>query len=344
MGLFLGRLIAFSLTITLLLFFISITSRAVLTRSTWMNSSLQTKHCFVSPSASLLLFEKLALAERLWEQSVADRQRMLDGSGPRDFPDGYIYPYNVWDFARPSYFCPHDLERVGTLGDGGKVVCGMSRYEKVSPGPSADENSAPTLIVYSFGVNDDSSFEARLLERTNAEIWGYDFSVDSWAGDIPSSHLSRAHFKKAGISNQTSENEPAFFTIQDLMAINGHSYIDVVKMDIEGAEFNALRSLTAFINSATHSDSNTMATMPFGQILVEIHLMPDAPSLQIPRDIHEWIGWWEDLEKLGLRPVNNEDNWIGDVGQGKPWFMEVSSSRPFQKTSAFDIPAPVYLD
>merc|ERR1712098_765903 len=70
---------------------------------------------------------RLAHAGKLWEQSVKDRQQMISAFGSRTrFPDGYIYPYNVWDFARPSFFCPHDLERVGTLGDGGKVVCDPS--------------------------------------------------------------------------------------------------------------------------------------------------------------------------------------------------------------------------
>ncbi len=70
-------------------------------------------------------------------------------------------------------------------------------------------------------------------------------------------------------------------------------------------------------------DSNE-TTLPFGQLLVEIHVMQDGPSFHIPRDIYSWMEWWAALERLGLRPVNNEDNWIGDVGYGKPRFMEVS--------------------
>ena len=35
------------------------------------------------------------------------------------------------------------------------------------------------LVVYSFGVNDDSSFEEELLTETNTEIIAVDFSVDS---------------------------------------------------------------------------------------------------------------------------------------------------------------------
>ncbi|KAK7229765.1 hypothetical protein V2G26_001935 [Clonostachys chloroleuca] len=212
------------------------------------------------------------------------------------FPDGYIYPYNIWDFARPSFFCPHDLERVGTLGDGGKVVCGMSQYENISPGPSSASNNAPELIVYSFGVSDDSSFEASLLERTNAKIWGYDFSVESWSDD---------------------NANPPMYTVQDVMRMNGHSYVDIIKMDIEGAEFDALTSLIHFIQS---EDSH--GNMPFGQLLLEIHFMRDPKGFSIPKTLRSWVDWWESLEQMGLRPVNNEGNWIGDAQFGRPRFME----------------------
>lgn len=281
------------------------------------------------------LHDKLEHAEKLWSQAVKDRQVMLAAYPPHTkFPDGYISPYNVWDFARPSFFCPHDLERVGKLADGGKVVCGMSRYERESPGPSSADNfnTGWPLIVYSFGVSDDSSFEAALLQRTNAEIWGYDYSVDGWAKEVtslPTKQSSRAHFKKAAISHTTDESQrPPRYSVQDLMKINGHKYVDIVKMDIEGAEFDAL---TALVNSLRAQDVGEV-TLPFGQLLIEIHFMPTNGDLHIPKNIESWMDWFGALEDLGLRPVNNEDNWIGDVGYGKPRFMEVS---PFASTAGF---------
>jgi hypothetical protein len=274
------------------------------------------------------LRDKLALAERLWEQAVVDREAMASRMGyDKPFPDGYNNPFNIWDFARPSFFSPHDMERVGTLGDGGKVVCGMSRYETFSPGPSSPTNPARELVVYSFGVNDDSSFEAALLQRTNAQIWGYDYSVDKWAKHIPSHRLSRAHFKKAGIGKETDETkQPPFYNVQDLMKINGHDYVDVVKMDIEGYEYDALTSLVDFIASTPNGNHN--GSLPFGQLLVEMHLYDGARPHGSPENIRKWMEWWAALEKLGLRPANNEDNWIGDVVYGKPRFMEVGCFVP----------------
>jgi hypothetical protein len=265
-----------------------------------------------------LLEQRLAHAEKLWQQAVEDRKPMADHMGNEgDFPDEYVSPYNVWDFARPSFFCPHDLERVGTLGDGGKVVCGMTRYERESPGPSTNENPAPELIMYSFGVFGDSSFEADMLRRTNAHIWGYDYSVGQWAHHITEDQYSRAHFSKMGISNVTDlASDPPMISVQDLMKQNGHTYVDIIKMDIEGAEFDVMTSLIE------HTIAQGQDTLPFGQLLVEIHFMVEPSAFSQPRSLAAWMEWWTSLEKMGLRPVNNEDNWIGDEVYGKPRFIE----------------------
>lgn len=120
--------------------------------------------------------------------------------------------YVVWDFFNPSYTCPWDMERIGQLGDGGKWVCGLSKYIEFSEmaesgeGASATSSSSSTkglskkteedgedgdgaeeddgkhgdkLVVYSFGVRDDSSFEEVMLSETNAEVVAVDFSVGS---------------------------------------------------------------------------------------------------------------------------------------------------------------------
>lgn len=61
--------------------------------------------------------------------------------------------------------------------DGGKWVCGMSRIAK-----------KPDCVVYSFGINGESSFEAEVLDRTECQLWGYDFSVSD-VRDLQSDRL-----------------------------------------------------------------------------------------------------------------------------------------------------------
>ena len=53
----------------------------------------------------------------------------------------------MWDFFPITYGC-NQLGRVGNLGDGGKYVCGLQQLGGVQE-----------CVVYSFGVNDDISFE-----------------------------------------------------------------------------------------------------------------------------------------------------------------------------------------
>lgn len=270
-------------------------------------------------SASKTL-DDLHLAEELWQQSVHDRTTMLAQGFSAD-PDkaiqDFISPYNVWDLFRPTFFCPFDLERVGKLGDGGKWVCGMSRYEALSPGPSSEVSPETTMVVYSFGVEHDSSFEAALLARTNAEIWGFDYSVSAWAEEVPES--SRAHFEKAAIAGSTDrEQEPPRLAVADIMAENGHRFVDVMKMDIESAEFGALRAL---MDATEQQAGDVMGTktLPVGQLLVELHL---TSKEGVPRTVRDLVDFFERLERLGMRPVWNEHNWIGDVGSGHPRFIE----------------------
>jgi len=45
------------------------------------------------------------------------------------------------DFFIPAFQCPHKVERVGTLGDGGKWVCGLDRVAKQDK-----------CVIYSFGL------------------------------------------------------------------------------------------------------------------------------------------------------------------------------------------------
>lgn len=64
-----------------------------------------------------------------------------------------------------------------------------------------------------------------MLERTNCEIWGYDFSVTSFGTNMAPGMASRAHFTQAGIGDTDPTRDPPFYTIQDLMAQNGHDYM-----------------------------------------------------------------------------------------------------------------------
>jgi len=280
-----------------------------------------------TPEHKALLRQRMALSERSWEKSVELRGQMAkqhhDYPSIPFFPVDFLrYPYTIWDFFPPTWTCPLDVQRVGRLGDGGKWVCGMSVYESLPASePTAsidDESQAPVglpqdgLVVYSFGINDESSFEAELLERVpSARIWGYDFSVDAWGPQITQEIRARTHFKKVGLGKQDSHaSDPPFWTLPSLMKENGHEYIDILKVDVEGSEYDALDTvMDAFERTRSASGKGVL---PVGQVMIELHL-GDGVNLNgtsggAQVDFHRFRTWWERLEKMGMRPAWMEIN------------------------------------
>lgn len=59
---------------------------------------------------------------------------------PASFNSTDSHRFVEGDFFPPAFNCPHELERIGNLGDGGKWVCGLSRIE-----------DKPDCVIYSFG-------------------------------------------------------------------------------------------------------------------------------------------------------------------------------------------------
>jgi hypothetical protein len=89
------------------------------------------------------------------------------------------------------------------------------------------------------------------------------------------------------------------------MAQNSHSYIDILKIDIEGSEYAAL---DAFMDSCEMA-----GVMPVGQIMIELHLVDDAHV-----NFERFKKWWERLERFGMRPVWLEVNLLAvTLGNGK---------------------------
>jgi Methyltransferase domain len=52
-----------------------------------------------------------------------------------------LFFVNTGDFFIPAFQCPHHVERIGVLGDGGKWVCGVERIAKQEK-----------CVIYSFGA------------------------------------------------------------------------------------------------------------------------------------------------------------------------------------------------
>lgn len=236
---------------------------------------------------------RIERAERVYQKVIADRKDLIQKFGPtsRDivmFPsDKNPWPaYTVWSFFPPSFNCPHELERVGALGDGGKWACGMSRLEHKRD-----------CIIYTFGMNYETSFEAEILERTrHCQVWGYDYRSNSFGSHIKNNY--RSHFFSWSLANtdsHESHDQPKLYTLKTLLQLNNHNFIDVLKIDIEGWEFETLAQIVQpYISSGE--------PLPFGQLIVELHTWD--------KKFNEFLLWWEMLEQAGLRPFMNEVNLV----------------------------------
>lgn len=140
-------------------------------------------------------------------------------------------------------------------------------------------------IIYSFGIGEDISFDMALINHHNCYVFGFDPTPRSinW---IKSQNLpENFHFYGYGISNKSGfmdfylPKNPEHVsgsivvqnhldrkekitvkmkTFEDISLELGHKHIDILKMDIEGAEYKVIESILK---------SNVTIT----QILIEFH-------------------------------------------------------------------------
>ncbi|KAI9852649.1 MAG: hypothetical protein M1838_006106 [Thelocarpon superellum] len=193
-------------------------------------------------------------------------------------------PYTIWDFFPPAWTCPWDMQRVGQLGDGGKWVCGMSLYE---------EQTDPPTVMYSFGVNNRSTFEAEMLVRSNVEIFAFDHSTEGLEAPLTAEQRSRVQFMKLVLGGEDQlQREPPIYTLNTLMQLHEHEYIDILKIDIEGAEYAALDAVMNEFQGRP---------LPLGQVIISMHL-EDKTDITFPR----FYEWWERLESYGMRATSFE--------------------------------------
>lgn len=123
---------------------------------------------------------------------------------------------------------------------------------------------------------------------------------------------SRSHFYPYALGNTTDTHEyPPTDTLAALMKANNHTFIDLLKIDIEGAEFE---SLAEMIRSSS-------SVLPFGQLQLEIHAL-NSEYAEFPK----FLGWWESLEKAGLRPFWTETN-LGHVNLDQSALPDVTEVR-----------------
>ncbi|KAH9957261.1 methyltransferase domain-containing protein [Lactifluus volemus] len=282
---------------------------------TLYQSSSASRRPLINPSiVHQALSARVRRAERAYQKSLRTRDVLIAkvGPAPRDVslfpPDKEPWPpYTVCEgLLPPAFFCPHELERVGDLGDGGKWFCGLSRLQEKED-----------CIVYSIGHPASASFEAELLARTrHCQLFLFDHTTSSLPSalssptSLPSAlgefyaslDASRAHLKPYRIANFDAHamgDSPKTYTLESLMRKNGHTHIDVLKIDLEGWEFDALAT---FLVPSPDFTSERPRVPPVSQMLLELHLWN--------REFPYLLSWWSVLERAGFRAVAREPNLV----------------------------------
>jgi FkbM family methyltransferase len=142
----------------------------------------------------------------------------------------------------------------------------------------------PGAIIYSGGVGGDISFELDLIRRFGVTIQIFDPSPIA-QNTVNSADSSNLLFKPVGLAasdhascsvgggnggktwfKKGGDNSVPCTTLQAEMAKNGHQYIDLLKIDIEGFEYEVLEACID-------------AQIPIKQICLEFHdFFPDIPK------------------------------------------------------------------
>ncbi|CAF1149179.1 unnamed protein product, partial [Didymodactylos carnosus] len=128
----------------------------------------------------------------------------------------FLFFQNNWE---PNFSCEFE-RRLGNIGDGGKWVCDVHHIQ-----------SKPTCLIYSFGSNGDFSFENAIKSvLPKCEIHTFDMGVYHCPPNVCTFHQAKLG---DGLDGTTKSLE---------MIINQLNHtqreIDILKVDIEGAEFS----------------------------------------------------------------------------------------------------------
>ncbi|KAF9168006.1 hypothetical protein DFQ26_001986 [Actinomortierella ambigua] len=240
----------------------------------------------------------LERAETYYQRILRQRQQWLTENkfGTSAFDPWFVLMYWWWYFPA-SYVCPHDIQRVGPLSDGGKWLCGMSLYE---------EKPRAKCIIYSFGVNHETRFEGEMLDRTDCEIWAYDASVSRMGPETDG--RPKVHFEPVfvGSEDKIGADGKVWKTLKTIMKENGHDWIDILKIDIEGSEYATLGKMM----------DDFPDVLPFSQLQLELHVHESHISFP------DFLTWWQRLEGKGIRPWWTEINLNPTYSGQRAWASE----------------------
>lgn len=259
-----------------------------------------------------------AYSKSIYDEDVRKRyetiEKVLGGIENVRPWEGLKGGYYLWDLFPPSFNCPY-RERLGKFSEGGKVICNWQALEDIG-------NSCN---VFSFGIRDDVSFEIDLAKRTKCNIYGFDPSVSSLPNNLqeyqPCPNGGKIMFESVGLGSKSEiekTNSWKLFTLEDLMTIKSVSTIDLLKIDIEGSEWDVFEQL---------KHAGTLKNVQ--QLSIELHFkQKDSNLAGTDSGIRDVVSFFRTCEEAGLYAFSWEVNMNppGYFGQ-RPWAIEYSFVR-----------------
>ncbi len=144
------------------------------------------------------------------------------------------------------------------------------------------EGISNSSLVYSLGVGRDIAFDLAMIDKYRVQIYAFDPTARSNDWIKGKALPENFHFFNYGIASfdgtamlykdpkhnsqsilrrpqgEETSTEVQFHTLKTAMEILGHKKIDILKMDIEGAEYEVIENILS-------------SNIEIGQLLVEFH-------------------------------------------------------------------------
>jgi len=140
-------------------------------------------------------------------------------------------------------------------------------------------------IVYSFGIGEDISFDLSIINNHDCKVFGFDptpksidwvnkqtlpskftffeYGINSKSGLVDfylprnPSHVSGSYIIQSNV-NLIEKIVVKMKSLNDIISELGHDHIDLLKLDIEGAEYDVIKNILT-------------SNISIGQILIEFH-------------------------------------------------------------------------
>ena len=156
----------------------------------------------------------------------------------------------VWRRYWPCLWTLDKQPSVGVRHDGGKWICGMHEL-----GASLRQRPRP-CVIYSFGSENKFHFEAQVGTHARCEVHTFDPTV------LPAYSPHYSHFHSLGLGGARAHLSAVgpLWPLADILTALEHTSLELLKVDVEGAEFDALAAID-------------WSALPcrIGQLLLEVH-------------------------------------------------------------------------